>query len=88
MFKVRLKNHHNIFLVRLVGHIFVKHNSVGHIFVKHNSVGHIFVKHNPVDLFFAEVPPKLRSKTIFESQDSVSDDVEAAREGFILTVME
>ena len=32
MFGVRLKNHHNIFLARLIGHIFVKHRPMGHIF--------------------------------------------------------
>ena len=49
MFRVRLKNHHNIFLAR----------SMGPIFVKHNSVGHIFVKHHPVDLFFVEDATKI-----------------------------
>ena len=34
MFRVRLKNHPNIFLVHPVGPIFVKHNSMGHVFVK------------------------------------------------------
>ena len=34
------------------------------------------------------MPPKLRSKTIYESQYSVSDVVEAAHEGFILAMVE
>ena len=34
------------------------------------------------------MPPKLRSKTILESQDSVSDVVEATHEGFVPTMME
>ena len=38
MFHVRLKNHHNIFLARPMGPIYVKQSSVGHIFVKHHLV--------------------------------------------------
>ena len=34
------------------------------------------------------MPPKLRSKTILESQDLVSDVVEAAHEGFVPTIVE
>ena len=49
IFRVRLKNHYNIFLARLVGHMFVKHNPVGPI----------FVKHHPVDSFFVEDATKI-----------------------------
>ena len=34
------------------------------------------------------MPPKLRSKTILKSQDSIIDAVEATHEGFILAIME
>ena len=34
------------------------------------------------------MPPKLRSKTILESQNSVSDVAEAAHEEFILAMVE
>ena len=34
------------------------------------------------------MPPKLRSKTILESQDPISDVVEATPEGFVLSIVE
>ena len=34
------------------------------------------------------MPPKLRSKTILESQDSVSDAAKAAQEGLVLAMVE
>ena len=33
------------------------------------------------------MPPKLKSKTIFESQDSVSDAAEATQEGLVPAMM-
>ena len=47
------------------------------------------MKHHLVDSFFAKkMPPKLRNKTILESQDLVSDAIEAAHKGFVPTMVE
>ena len=52
--------------------------------MKHNSVGHIFVKPHLVDLDAT----KIEKKTIFESQDSISDVVKTTHEGFVPVMVE
>ena len=47
------------------------------------------MKHYSMDPFFLQkMPPKLRNKIILESQELVSDVIEAAREGLIPTMVE